>query len=170
MRFNLLFMFVLVFSGCGSDLETTNNNDSTSGYNRLRPTSYSEATWSATTGRGTQVPVGAWQVQSVTMTATPGTVFTLHNVYGEFDFTARIDGTMYDSRGYSLDLLMHPNSTIWLTLKSPVRAVVYWAAVDFISLDSKGATYTAPIAERASINNNTVHIHANVVVSPSGNG
>jgi hypothetical protein len=169
MRFfiHILALCTICLTGCVSNGGGEQTSaPSTPSY--TAPTSYAAATRAAMTP-GLALPVGPWDCEPVKVVGTPGTVLTQHGANGfTRDYTAQANGNFVSDNGLSLNMLMMPRSTLWLTVTSPTDAIVEWSGAQFTSVDSMGATWTSP--EDASIDHPQTVIRVTVTVAPSGNG
>jgi len=133
------------------------------------PTSYAAATRAAVNPTPLSMPVGPWSCKPVNVRATPGTILEVHGINGSTIYTADASGRLVNpTTRFSLDLLMQPYATLWMSVVSPADGQVEWSGAEFTSIDGMSATWTAP--SQCSIDDPLVTIEIDVVSSPQAGG
>lgn len=133
------------------------------------PTSYAAATRAAVNPTPLSMPVGPWDCKPVNVRATPGTVLEVHGIYGSTSYTADASGRLVNPTTHStLDMLVQPYGTLWMTVVSPADGHVDWSGAEFTSIDGMSATWTAP--SQCSIDDPLVTIEIDVVSTPQAGG
>jgi len=126
---------MVLLAGCSSESVT---QPETASYSA--PKTYAAATVAAVTP-GLVEPVGPWSCQSIGVKAPAGTVMSFHGLNGNItQLTANASGVVIRTGGR----LMSPKSTLWMTVDVPAGFVAEWSGVQYESVDSSGATWTAP--------------------------
>ena len=132
------------------------------------PTNYAAATRAASNGDSLDIPVSPQNCEPVKVIGTVGTVIVQHGANSTTIYTANASGDFVSTNGLSLNMLMPPGATLWLTVSCPTDAVVEWSGAQFTSVVSSGATWTAP--NDASYDHATTVINVTVTLAPVCNG
>ena len=141
--FLLIAAAVLICSGCGGHGFHANITPGP----WTPPGSYDAATAAAVAGALALpgAPVGPQSCRALTVRATPGAVITAHGHQGTQTYVANAQGVPWIPGGMtSMDALVQPGSTLWLTVSGPPGIQVDWTGFQFQSVDGLGATWTAP--------------------------
>lgn len=161
MRFLIVALVMVCMVGCGNSAQST---PSQSTYHP--PTDYATAVRAAQKPESLGLPVGPWECAPVKIVGTPGVILTLHSGNLSVDYTANAQGNFYSVTGGSLNMLVQPKTTLWVTVASPLNVEIQWSGAQFVSADNMGATWTAPAVVDAS----AVYTIIRCDVAPSSDG
>lgn len=163
MRLLIAAFIVICIAGCGTDASPKSSVPATPTYQP--PTSYAAAVLAAQSPAPLGVPVGPWDCAPVQIVGTPGVVLIRHSGSVSESYTADAQGNFRSANGFSLNMLVPPRTTLWVTVASPLNAEIHWSGAQFVAADNTGATWTAPEVVNTSTNT-TIRCE----VAPSGDG
>jgi hypothetical protein len=160
MRYLITALVMICMVGCGS------TDQSTPSSTYQPPTNYAAAVRAAQSPEPLGLPVGPWECAPIKIIGTPGVILTLHSGNLSVDYTANAQGNFYSATGGSLNMLIQPKTTLWVTVASPLNVEIQWSGAQFVSADNMGATWTAP----AVVSGDAVWTIIRCDVTPSGDG